>query len=107
MSLNIVTTDDRCQVKLYGDIDHHGVGPMRAEIDEAIARHAPKVLELDFSGVEFMDSSGIGLIMGRYRALQRSGGKLIITGARGNILKVMRLSGIEQIATIQKEAVKR
>ena len=59
-----------------------------------------KILVLDFGGVSFMDSSGIGHIMGRYRALQKLGAKLHITGASPQIAKVMKLAGMNKLALI-------
>ena len=52
---------------LAGEIDHHSAREMREQIDEAAQKHKPYCLRLDFSQVPFMDSSGIGLILGRVR----------------------------------------
>ena len=63
----------------------------------------PSLLVLDFGAVSFMDSSGIGLVMGRYRNLLKSGAELHITGAAPNIYKVMKLAGLEKLAKFDKE----
>ena len=89
-------------VYLQGEIDHHSAKTMREEIDEAIDFNMPTLLILDFEQVTFMDSSGIGLVMGRYRNLSRRGAKLHITGTSPQIYKVMKLSGIEKLATIDE-----
>jgi stage II sporulation protein AA (anti-sigma F factor antagonist) len=88
------------EVFLSGDIDHNNAGAIRSDIDFAIDRHRPKTLILNFSKVDFMDSSGIGLIMGRYKHLQPFGGKLIVSGTSGTIRKVMKIAGIEKLAEI-------
>ena len=85
---------------LSGEIDHHSAADMREKIDSAIDCNMPSLLILDFGGVGFMDSSGIGLIMGRYRNLQKTGAKLHITGASPQISKVMRLAGMNRLAVI-------
>ncbi|MDR0946900.1 MAG: STAS domain-containing protein [Ruminococcus sp.] len=85
---------------LSGDIDHASAFSLREDIDFAIDRHLPQILMLDFSAVEFMDSSGIGLIMGRYRKLEPQGGKIVISGSKGTIRKVLIIAGIEKLAEI-------
>lgn len=87
--------------RLSGEIDHHSAKALREEIDDAITRVQPELLELDFSAVTFMDSSGIGLIMGRCRMMEECGGKVRISGVSGQLRKVMRLSGIDRIAEIE------
>lgn len=56
---------------LSGEIDHYAAADMRREIDSAMERSRLKDLVLDYSGVSFMDSSGIGLVMGRYQNVKR------------------------------------
>ena len=75
--------------------------PMRAEIDAKIDDLQPSVLVLDFAGVTFMDSSGIGLIMGRHRTMEAIGGSVIVRDPPPHIRRVIRLSGMERIAQIQ------
>ena len=89
---------------LSGEIDHHCARPMRVEIDEMIEQVQPTVLILDFGGVTFMDSSGIGLIMGRHRTMQEIGGEVIVQNPPPHIRRVLRISGIERIAKIQMDA---
>jgi stage II sporulation protein AA (anti-sigma F factor antagonist) len=85
---------------LSGDIDHASAFSMREDIDFAIDRHQPHTLILNFEAVDFMDSSGIGLIMGRFRKLEPIGGKILIKGAEGTIRKVLKIAGIEKLAEI-------
>ena len=65
------------------------------------------VLILDFGGVTFMDSSGIGLIMGRHRTMQEIGGEVIVQNPPPHIRRVLRISGIERIAKIQMDVAGR
>lgn len=87
-------------VMLSGEIDHHSVSAMRQDIDDAIERQQPKKLVLDFSGVTFMDSSGIGLVMGRYKLVSSLGGGISIVNTPKNLRKVMRLAGLDRLAQI-------
>ena len=84
----------RITAALYGDIDHHTAREMRLELDEVITRSQPEMLMIDLENVGFMDSSGIGLILGRLRAVRACGGDVMIKNARPEIAAVIRLSGL-------------
>ena len=87
---------------IKGEIDHHTVPEIRDAIDDAfVSIENINVLVLDFYDVTFMDSSGIGLVMGRYRNLQKTGAALHISGASPTIYKVMKLAGIEKLAKLE------
>jgi stage II sporulation protein AA (anti-sigma F factor antagonist) len=88
-------------VFLKGDLDHSNAKEIRNDIDCAIDRNSPEHLVLDFSGLEFMDSSGIGLIMGRYKKCEPAGCKITVSGAKGTIKKVIKIAGIERLATLR------
>lgn len=100
MAVEISVKGEVVTAFLSGEIDHHSAAEMREKIDSAIETNMPSLLVLDFGGVSFMDSSGIGLVMGRYRTLQNSGAKLQITGASPQISKVMQLAGINRLAKL-------
>ena len=78
MAVELQTQEKTLIAILSGEIDHHCAQPMRAEIDAKIDDLQPSVLVLDFAGVTFMDSSGIGLIMGRHRTMEAIGGSVIV-----------------------------
>jgi stage II sporulation protein AA (anti-sigma F factor antagonist) len=85
---------------LSGDIDHHSAKDMREEIDRVICEKMPASLILDFSRVVFMDSSGIGLVIGRFKNMQEFNGNVIVQNPPFHIRKVMKLAGIDKIARI-------
>ncbi len=85
---------------IKGDIDHHTAKSIRSDIDRTISDCDPKLLILDFSEVTFMDSSGIGLVMGRYKLMTERGGEVIISEPAGYIRKVFQLSGIDKLTKI-------
>ena len=101
MSVKIESNDKTATAYLEGELDHHAAKGIRDEIDENIERLKPSVLILDFKNVTFMDSSGIGLVMGRYRTMQLINGKLIVKNASLHIRKVMRLAGIDRLAEFE------
>ena len=102
MSVKIEFENEVLLCRLCGEIDHHTTLPIRLDIDDRIENCRPKTVILDFSDVTFMDSSGIGLVMGRYKLLNEFGGSLEITGLSNNSYKVMRLAGLDRIASIKK-----
>ncbi len=102
MPVKIISTQQRVTAFLDGEIDHHTAAAIRMEIDDAIGRSKPKTLKLDFADVTFMDSSGIGLVMGRFRTIQPLGGKLVVTNLSPQVYKIMQLAGLEKIAKISK-----
>lgn len=85
---------------ISGEIDHHTAKDIRKEIDINIEKLNPAELYLDFSKVDFMDSSGIGLVMGRYKLQSERGGKVFIQNPPPLIKKVMLVAGINKLARI-------
>lgn len=88
-------------VNLKGEIDHNSAAKLRTAIDSQINALRPKMLELDFSKVGFMDSSGIGLIMGRYRSMGLIGGKIKVVNVPENIGRIISLSGISALGVLK------
>ena len=84
--------------EICGDIDHHTAKYFRGEIDKAIRSHNPLIL--DYSQVTFMDSSGIGLVMGRYRIMSEMGGEVIVASPPAYIRKVLQLAGMHRLTKI-------
>lgn len=73
------------------------------DIDTAVNDRRPYVLRLDFSGVSFMDSSGVGLVMGRYKNMKAIGGKVELVNMPPYIERVMLLAGMDRLAEVVKE----
>ncbi len=101
MSVKIEVQSDRVTAYLEGELDHHAAAPIRQQIDEAVLEHKPKKLVIDFDKLTFMDSSGIGLVMGRYKTAAEVGATLTVCNISAQVYKVMRLSGIDRIAVIR------
>lgn len=99
--LNTDYKDDVLTVYLSGELDHNRAAGIRAKIDGRVNALRPKKLELDFSGVSFMDSSGIGLIMGRYRSVGLIGGRLSVVNIPDNLTKIVELSGISSLGVLK------
>ena len=85
-----------------GDIDHHSAARIRAEADKVLETTGVKNIAFDLSDTSFMDSSGRGMIIGRYRKVQILGGSIIVRGANPNVMRIIGLSGLGKIITIEK-----
>ncbi|MCI6502869.1 MAG: anti-sigma factor antagonist [Clostridia bacterium] len=88
-------------IQIRGEIDHHSAAGLRAGMDAEIFKHRPSKLILDLSEVEFMDSSGLGLILGRYAVLKDIGGELVLLNPGKGVLKILKLAGAERILKIE------
>ncbi len=102
MSVEINVTGEVVTAYLSGELDHHSARVIREEIDNAIELNMPTLLVLNFGAVSFMDSSGIGLVMGRYRRLLKTGASLHITDTPPQIYKMLKLAGIEKLAKLEE-----
>ncbi len=106
MSVKTEFQDDILTCFLSGEIDHHSALGLRLQIDDQIEISRPKETILDFTDVTFMDSSGIGLVMGRYKLCASFEGTLTVCGLSDSAYKVMKLAGLSNIANIKKGGMK-
>ena len=95
--LKIYNDGRRITASISGDIDHHSARELRVSIDEVIARSRPELLIIDMENVGFMDSSGVGLILGRLKAVRAVGGELLVKNARKEIADVIGFSGLSSV----------
>lgn len=84
-------------ILISGEIDHHNAKQIRRQTESALNEMGGKHIIYDFTQVTFMDSSGIGMLIGRYKYLQALGGKLAIAGANEKIQEIIKLSGLAKI----------
>ena len=85
------------------EVDHCFADTIREMVDRKLQLENIKILEFDFKNTEFMDSSGIGLLMGRYKLMRALGGTVKIVHAGERIRKILMLSGIHKIIPIEGE----
>ncbi len=102
LELKSVQKGSELTLYLRGEIDHHSARKMRETADALIHQKKPSLLKMNFSGVSFMDSSGIGLIMGRYRTMLLYGGKLRVVSIPEQIRKMMELSGLGTLNILER-----
>lgn len=95
MTVEIITGENYITALLSGELDHHTAAGAREIIDARLEKYTPSLCILDFSGVSFMDSSGIGLILGRQRVAQVYGGRVKVKNPSRYAEKIIRLAGLQ------------
>ena len=98
--LNFKVIDNCLMVKLPEEVDHHMAGYISENADRLIMDEKVENVVFDFEDTKFMDSSGIGIIMGRYRRIAVFGGKVIGIHADRQIRRILKISGIENYIDI-------
>ena len=95
-----VPKDKQLTLKIAEEIDENSTDKLRRKIDNEITRFLPRKVIFDFSNVSFMDSAGIGMLLGRYKVIRMLGGNLAICNVNNQIKKVFEISGILKIIPI-------
>lgn len=94
-------SDGVLEIKLTGEIDHHSAVSVRGDIDKLVFETRAQKLVLDLSQISFMDSSGLGLIMGRYSLIKELGGTLVLRSPTAAVTKILSLAGMERVIKIE------
>ena len=97
MNVTIEKCGDELIAALAGEIDHHNSKQIREAIDAELERGGYKLLTFDLESVSFMDSSGIGVIIGRSRKMGYFGGEVYAEHLSGRILKIFKVSGLHTL----------
>lgn len=100
MELKLIGEKRTMLVKINAELDHHIACRLRESVDAKIKGSNTKNVIFDFSRVSFMDSSGIGVIMGRYKITRILGGKVVIFGVKKQVRRIIEMSGIDKIIEI-------
>jgi len=87
-------------VRLSGELDHHTADNVRMRMDEEIARGNCRNLVLSLKELQFMDSSGIGVILGRYKLIKQKGGKMVVCDVNPPVYRLLEMSGLFKIMSI-------
>ncbi len=89
-------------LEITEEIDHHTTENIRRKADDEITRFMPRKVIFDFSNVSFMDSAGIGMILGRYKMMKMLGGSLEMENVSPSVKKIFDMSGVTKICPIVK-----
>lgn len=88
---------DTIVVQIDGELDHHTAVLVKNKLDDMLNDQGIKNIVIDISDLNFMDSSGVGLFIGRFKTVSLRGGKLAVTGIKANLHKVFEVSGLYRI----------
>jgi len=89
-------------IKPYGELDMATADEFKKAITEGLIKSGSRMLWLDFAEMSFIDSSGLGVILGRYRELSPLGGKVIISHSNPQVYRLLVASGLHRIMQIDK-----
>ncbi|MNI28515.1 Anti-sigma F factor antagonist [compost metagenome] len=90
---------------MNGELDHHTADDVRLRMDEEIARGDCRHLILSLELLQFMDSSGLGVILGRYKLIKQKGGKMVVCGMNPSVYRLFEMSGLFKImSTYENES---
>lgn len=103
MQLELTRDGGHLTAALIGELDHHAAADLRQRIDTAVLSCRPRRLSIDLSRLSFMDSSGIGLIMGRYRLMATLGGEVRLAGVTPRMERMIRLAGLDKLPIWEEE----
>lgn len=103
MEINYSKKDKLLKVGITEEIDHHIVEKIRRKVDDEITRHMPRKTVFDFDRVSFMDSAGIGMIIGRYKMMKLIGGETEIVNISPNVKRILEMSGINKIISMKEK----
>ncbi|RXZ77924.1 anti-sigma F factor antagonist [Paenibacillaceae bacterium] len=104
MSLNVDLEHYRnvLIVRLQGELDHHTADAVRHKMEDAIIHGTSDHVILSLKELLFMDSSGLGVILGRYKLLKARGGKMIVCDVNPSVYRLLEMSGLFKILTIHE-----
>ncbi len=97
MQMTAINKEEKMVVFLSGEIDHHTCSEIRDGIDKLMVETKPKVLVIDLSDIGFMDSSGLGLILGRYRRANELNIQLLLSNVDKSVAKILKMAGVDKI----------
>ncbi|MFC5650881.1 anti-sigma F factor antagonist [Paenibacillus solisilvae] len=89
-------------VRLHGELDHHTADVVRIKMEDAILRGSALHVILSLKDLQFMDSSGLGVVLGRYKQLKAKGGKMVVCDVNQSVYRLFELSGLFKILPIHE-----
>lgn len=100
MDIKYDEVDKLLTCQITEEIDHHTTEKIRRSLDDEIERYMPRKIIFNFDKVSFMDSAGIGMILGRYKIMKMLGGSIELINVNSSVRKIFEMSGIHRIISI-------
>ncbi|WP_028987302.1 anti-sigma F factor antagonist [Thermicanus aegyptius] len=102
LQVEILERDKVFVVRLKGELDHHTANDLRQTLGEKIERHGFTHLILNLRDLTFMDSSGLGVLMGRYKQISAKKGEMFVCSMNPTIYRILELAGLFKILTVKE-----
>lgn len=100
LQIEMAVSEDTLIVRLSGELDHHTAEQVRQQVEGELDRQHTKHLIMNLEGLGFMDSSGLGVMIGRYKRITAGGGRMSLCSVNDQLLKLFELSGMLKILRI-------
>ncbi|MFZ4452196.1 anti-sigma F factor antagonist [Salibacterium aidingense] len=101
LSVNLEQVGDVLCVRLKGELDHHSSRELRAKVEQFLEQNRPLHIVLNLEELVFMDSSGIGVILGRYKQVRKNGGEMVVCSISAPVKRLFELSGLFKILRLE------
>ncbi len=100
MEMTRIAKNRMLVMRLRGELDQRTADEARSALEREIKRSGAINIALDFGGVTFMDSSGIGMVIGRYKTVSSLGGRIIVYDASDQIIRLLEMAGLDRLVII-------
>ena len=100
MEITVIPKRKMIVMRVGGEIDHHSAGVIRNELEKEIKRTGAVNIALDFGRVSFMDSAGIGMIIGRYKTVKALGGNIIVFDIPSQLQRLFKMAGLDKLVVM-------
>lgn len=102
LGINLETKGNVLCIRLTGELDHHTSGELREQVETALYEHSIQHIVLNLEQLRFMDSSGLGVILGRYKHIKNVGGEMVVCAISPSIKRLFEMSGMFKIIRLEK-----
>ncbi|GAB6933543.1 anti-sigma F factor antagonist [Calditerricola satsumensis] len=102
LHVELETKRDVLIIRLAGELDHHTADALREQVDAIMNREKIRSIVLSLADLTFMDSSGLGVILGRYKRVAQLGGEMVVCSIHPTIYRLFELSGLFKILRIEE-----
>ncbi|SDH10330.1 anti-anti-sigma regulatory factor, SpoIIAA [Alteribacillus persepolensis] len=101
--VNLEQIDEVLCIRLKGELDHHSARQLRSQVDNHLESHHAQHIVLNLEELVFMDSSGIGVILGRYKQVSKMGGEMVVCSISTPVKRLFELSGLFKILRLESQ----
>lgn len=102
LSIELEVKHDILLVRLSGELDHHTADELRSQITNTIENRNVLHIVLNLGNLSFMDSSGLGVILGRYKQINNNGGKMVVCSISPSVKRLFEMSGLFKIIRLEQ-----